>query len=170
MWSSKIIAYIDIFTYCIINTWINYIYFLSIPALNNFSPNRLLQNEIFSKFKTENLNILVFCSSLCNILKRHEKMNHKQEHGQAKKVIIPWYDTDLLCYIMIIFTILVIGFSLVGISVALDNIIYINYIWMPVTIIILCMFVLISVSIRITKRIIHSFKNRYLKEFNKDTL
>ncbi len=97
-------------------------------------------------------------------------MNHKQEHGQAKKVIIPWYDTDLLCYIMIIFTILVIGFSLVGISVALDNIIYINYIWMPVTIIILCMFVLISVSIRITKRIIHSFKNRYLKEFNKDTL
>ena len=97
-------------------------------------------------------------------------MNYKQEHGQAKKVIIPWYDTDMLCYIMIIFTILVIGFSLVGISVALNNIIYINYIWLPVTIIILCLFVLISVLIRLTKRIIHSFKNRYLKEFNKDTL
>ncbi len=97
-------------------------------------------------------------------------MGHKQKFGQAKKVIIPWYDANLLCYIIIIFTIFVIGFSLVGVSIALNNTIYINYIWVPVTIIILSVFVLSSVSVRITKRIILRFKNRYLKEFNKDTL
>jgi heme exporter protein D len=96
-------------------------------------------------------------------------MEPKQEYNHAKKVIIPWYDANILYYIVIIFTILAIGFSLVGISTALNNIKYLNYVWLPVTIIILCLFVLISTSVRITKRIVLRFKNRYLKEFNKDT-
>ena len=69
-----------------------------------------------------------------------------------RKVIVPWYDSETLCVVEIVFMVAVILFGLAGISVAHEKMEYRDYIWVPVFLIVMSSIVIISVSIRLIKR------------------
>jgi len=49
-----------------------------------------------------------------------------------RKVIVPWYDSESACYIVIFFMVLVFLFGFAGISATRENIAYHEYVWVPV--------------------------------------
>jgi hypothetical protein len=69
-----------------------------------------------------------------------------------RKVIAPWYDSETLCFIVIVFMAAVILFGIMGISVARENAEYNHYIWVPVFLIVMSSWVIVSTIIRLVKR------------------
>ncbi len=69
-----------------------------------------------------------------------------------RKIIPPWYDSDLICIILIISMIFAIMFGLAGFSVAQSKKEYFEFIWVPSLIVLLGGFVFLSVSIRLIRR------------------
>lgn len=76
-----------------------------------------------------------------------------------RKVVIPWYDSETACLILIVFMLLVCLFGLAGISVARENVGYHRYIWIAVLLVALSGVVIISTTIRLIKR----FTSRHSK-------
>ena len=76
-----------------------------------------------------------------------------------RKVIVPWYDSETACLILIVFMLLVCLFGLAGISVARENVGYYQYIWIAVLLVVLSGVVIISTTIRLIKR----FTSRHSK-------
>ena len=76
-----------------------------------------------------------------------------------RKVIIPWYDSETACLILIVFMFLVCLFGFAGISVARANVEYSQYIWIAVLLVVLSVVVIISTTIRLIKR----FTSRHSK-------
>jgi hypothetical protein len=76
-----------------------------------------------------------------------------------RKDIVPWYDSETACLIIIVFMLLVCLFSFAGISVARENFEYNQYIWVAVLLLVLSGVVIISTTIRLIKR----FTSRHLK-------
>jgi len=69
-----------------------------------------------------------------------------------RKVIVPWYDSESACYIVIFFMVLVFLFGFAGISATRENIAYHEYIWVPVLLVLMSGGVIISTTIRLFKR------------------
>ncbi|MFH1984988.1 MAG: hypothetical protein ABIL58_24360 [Pseudomonadota bacterium] len=69
-----------------------------------------------------------------------------------RKVIIPWYDADSACTITIVFLLLVLFFSLVGVSVAQSLPSPAMFLWVPVLLASLSAIVLLTVSARLIRR------------------
>ena len=76
-----------------------------------------------------------------------------------RKVIVPWYDSESACYIVIFFMVLVFLFAFAGISATRENIAYHEYIWVPVLLVLMSGGVIISTTIRLFKR----YSRRFLK-------
>lgn len=87
-----------------------------------------------------------------------------------RKIIVPWHETETACFILIGFMCLIFLFAISGLSVARESAEFHEHIWVPFLIMGMSVFVIISVSIRLTKRYVYRFKNRYLKIFNQDNL
>jgi len=71
-----------------------------------------------------------------------------------RKVITPWYDSDLFCLIISIFAAYVFYFSTVGISVALEHHQYERYCWVPITLMSLSGILLVTNLFRILSRMV----------------
>ncbi len=69
-----------------------------------------------------------------------------------RKVIVPWYDAESACYIVIFFMVLVFLFGFAGISATRENIAYHEYVWVPVLLVLMSGGVIISTTIRLIKR------------------
>jgi hypothetical protein len=69
-----------------------------------------------------------------------------------RKIITPWYDSDIACYIVIASMIGIIVFGIAGVSVALENQEYRDYLWLPIFLIFLCAVVTLSSTLRIIRR------------------
>lgn len=69
-----------------------------------------------------------------------------------RKIIIPWYDSELACLFVIISMFLVFLFGMVGISAARETAEYYEYLWVPALLILLSVLVIISTTIRLIKR------------------
>ena len=69
-----------------------------------------------------------------------------------RKVVVPWYDSDAACYIVIAAMIAVIVFGIGGVSVARTQEAYQAYIWVPIVLIVLGAAVLISTAVRLIRR------------------
>jgi len=69
-----------------------------------------------------------------------------------RKVIVPWYDSESACYIVIFFMVLVFLFGFAGISATRENIAYHEYVWVPVLLVLMSGAVIISTTIRLIKR------------------
>jgi len=69
-----------------------------------------------------------------------------------RKVIVPWYDSESACYIVIFFMVLVFLFGFAGISSTRENIAYHEYVWVPVLLVLMSGGVIISTTIRLIKR------------------
>lgn len=76
-----------------------------------------------------------------------------------RKVIIPWYDSETACLVVIVFMSLVCLFGFAGISVARENVEYHKHIWIAVLIVVLSGVVVVSTTIRLVKR----FTSRHSK-------
>jgi len=69
-----------------------------------------------------------------------------------RKVIVPWYDSESACYIVIFIMVLVFLFGFAGISATRENIAYHEYVWVPVLLVLMSGGVIISTTIRLIKR------------------
>ena len=75
-----------------------------------------------------------------------------------RKVILPWYDTDVACILTGVFLLVVFCFSLTGISVALEMPESGKYIWVPGVLLVLSVVGMISTCLRLLRRHAHKFK------------
>ncbi len=66
--------------------------------------------------------------------------------------ITPWHETLPVCWFFIIFSTVVFLFSLAGINVAGTTPAYIDYLWLPMLLAGLSLYIIIRVLIRIVKK------------------
>ena len=74
------------------------------------------------------------------------------ENPLFRKMIISWYDSNIVCWIFIVFCTVIFVFSLIGIKVALINPLYNDYVWVPCLLGTLCFIVFIKILIRLIRR------------------
>jgi uncharacterized membrane protein len=75
------------------------------------------------------------------------------QNPSFRKVLIPWYDSDLFCIIISVFMALVFGFSRVGFRVALEQEEYQGHCWVPLVLMVLSGIVLAINLIRVLTRL-----------------
>ena len=76
-----------------------------------------------------------------------------------RKLIIPWYDSQASCLIVLAFMLLVFLFAGIGISVAGESTAFRSKIWLPVLLLTLSGSVIVLTSFRLFKRWKHRFSN-----------
>ena len=69
-----------------------------------------------------------------------------------RKIIVPWYDSEIACLLMILFMVLVFLFGIAGLSVSSEVVEYNDFIWVPILLILLSGWVVVSTMIRLIKR------------------
>ena len=69
-----------------------------------------------------------------------------------RKNVAPWYDTEAVCTIVLVLMVAVLLFGFFGVRVARDNPAYQGYVWVPIVLILMGLFVIISTVIRLIKR------------------
>ncbi len=69
-----------------------------------------------------------------------------------RKIIVPWYDSETACLLLILFMVLVFLFGIAGLSVSSEIIEYNDFIWVPILLILLSGWVVVSTMIRLIKR------------------
>ncbi len=69
-----------------------------------------------------------------------------------RKIIIPWYDSDIVCLMMIAAMFAVFVFGIFGIMAAAEQPDYNSFIWIPATLVAASAMVIISIVIRMVLR------------------
>jgi hypothetical protein len=69
-----------------------------------------------------------------------------------RKIIVPWYDSEILCLVAIIILFSVMLLGIVGINVAKSTQHYQEYLWMPSLLTVLSGGVILSIVIRLVRR------------------
>ena len=69
-----------------------------------------------------------------------------------RKVIVPWYDSEIACLIVIALMFIVFIFGFIGISVARETTEYRSFVWVPVLVVTLSGAVILSTTIRLIRR------------------
>ena len=74
-----------------------------------------------------------------------------------RKIIVPWYDSDTACYIVIVCMAIIIFFGFTGILTAREAPVTQSRILIPVLLIVLGAGVILSTLIRLLKRYLHRY-------------
>ncbi len=69
-----------------------------------------------------------------------------------RRTIVPWYDGTVACLLLMAAMLLIMGFSVVGISVAGATPEFQAHAWVPWTVLVLALFVFLSVAARFVQR------------------
>ena len=69
-----------------------------------------------------------------------------------RRVIPPWYDTDLLCYAVILLMLIVFLFGVVGVTVTWEVSEFQGHLWLPLLLSAMSLWVLASTAIRLIRR------------------
>lgn len=69
-----------------------------------------------------------------------------------RKVITPWYDSNAACWVVLLFLVAVVLFSVAGIVVARSQPEYYHHTWLPATLLALSLSATVSVAFRLIKR------------------
>lgn len=77
-----------------------------------------------------------------------------------RKMIAPWYDSNLTCWIVLIAMLALIVFSWAGLAAALANPFYREFYPMPLLLLLLSLSVAVSVGIRLIRR----YYDRHLQD------
>ena len=77
-----------------------------------------------------------------------------------KKAYRAWYDGNAICILLILFLVAVCGFSLVGIDLALTTPAYRSHVGLPVTLLVLSVWVILSVGTRLFLRFLRRSDRR----------
>jgi len=76
-----------------------------------------------------------------------------------RKVIYPFYDSEAACITIIILMLLLLIFSIAGISVAREEPLYSGYVWVPAILLIMSIAVLVPAATRLIKHYLARFHN-----------
>ena len=71
-----------------------------------------------------------------------------------RRAIIPWYDSDRVCWIVVGFMLTIAVFSTAGLFAALEEPAYRNYVWLPALLLLLSIGIATSTLIRMFRRYI----------------
>lgn len=69
-----------------------------------------------------------------------------------RRIIAPWYDTTLACWVVLLAMAGVSLFAWLGISVALSNAAYTRHLWVPILLLTLSLLVFFSITVRLLHR------------------
>jgi len=69
-----------------------------------------------------------------------------------RRVIVPWYDSEAACYLVLGLMLMVLVFGLTGIWVAFETAEYSSYAWFPGCIVVVSAGVMLSTIIRLIQR------------------
>ncbi|MEA3421268.1 MAG: hypothetical protein U9Q97_06295 [Acidobacteriota bacterium] len=72
-----------------------------------------------------------------------------------RKLIIPWFDSEATCFVVMFLMLVVALFALTGLYVACEKIEHQEYIWVPSLLVLMSTWVFISTSIRLIRRYKH---------------
>lgn len=90
-------------------------------------------------------------------------MRNLEQTAVHRKVFAPWYDSETSCFIAMAALALVLLFAVTGIFVAYEHTAFHAYAWVPITLSLICLWVLLSIGVRLAKRYIARFNSRYLR-------
>lgn len=76
----------------------------------------------------------------------------REKNPVFRRAIIPWYDSDRACWIVVGFTMATAIFSGVGIFAALEEPSFQNYLWLPLLLLLLSTGIVVSTLIRMFRR------------------
>ena len=79
-----------------------------------------------------------------------------------RRIIMPWYDSTPVCWLLLLFMVGLILFSVAGIFVAVENPDYRRYQWAPWTLLAMSLGVGVSLSFRLYRR--HHQQHRDMSE------
>jgi hypothetical protein len=80
-----------------------------------------------------------------------------EKYPVFRKIIVPWYDSETLCFILTFLMFLVFLFSVEGILVAGEKTEYLGYVWVPILLVVMSGTVIISITIRLVRRYFKRF-------------
>ncbi|MBF0101751.1 MAG: hypothetical protein HQK77_12665 [Desulfobacterales bacterium] len=80
------------------------------------------------------------------------KSVHDENTPVFRRMIIPWYDSQLLCLWLIIFMTFIFFFGLIGFHVSMEFYEFNHYFWIPLFLCIMSLWTVISISNRLIKR------------------
>ena len=69
-----------------------------------------------------------------------------------RKTISPWYDSETFCVVVILLMVVVSLFSVCGLWVAHNHSEYNPHLWVPASLLLMCLYVILSISIRLVRR------------------
>ena len=78
----------------------------------------------------------------------------REKNPVFRRAIIPWYDSDRACWIVVGSMLVIAIFSAVGIFAALEDSRFHNYFWMPLLLLLLSAGIAVSTLIRMFRRYI----------------
>jgi hypothetical protein len=76
----------------------------------------------------------------------------REKNPVFRRTIIPWYDSDRACWIVVGFTTAAAVFSVGGIFVALEKPSFHSYIWLPLLLLLMSAGVAVTTLIRLFRR------------------
>lgn len=74
-----------------------------------------------------------------------------------RRIIVPWYDSETACLIVIVLTSLVFLFGFIGLSVAQEDRLFQAYRWVPMVLMLLSGAVVVSLAVRLIKRYLQRY-------------
>ena len=77
-----------------------------------------------------------------------------------RKTIIPWYDSETACLLVVVIMFPVVIFALCGIKVADEHAQYQAFVWLPVLLAILASWVIVSTTFRLIKRFLLRYSRK----------
>lgn len=69
-----------------------------------------------------------------------------------RKAFVPWYDTEIVVFLTLVFAVVVLLFSFYGIAASLDTPRYTAFLWVPCLLGFLSLFVIVSLFVRSIRR------------------
>ena len=83
-----------------------------------------------------------------------------------RKIVTPWYDTETACFLTIALMLVIFLFCIAGFSVASEDPAHGKHIFVPIILLVLCCGIILSTSVRLARRYLNRFQDRYLKDFS----
>lgn len=75
-----------------------------------------------------------------------------EQYPIHRKVIVPWYDSEIACLVMIVLMTATMLFGAIGVSVAVAKPAFQSYMWVPLAVVVLSVGVITSASLRMARR------------------
>ena len=81
-----------------------------------------------------------------------------QKNPVYRKIIVPWYDSEVVCLVIIVLMFLAFLFGVAGISVVWESSDNLRHLWLVLSVILLSTGVIVSTTTRLIKRYLGRLK------------